>query len=125
MFLARFPPFWRKTGALALRQHVFFTDQQVAERGQQMQPVVVLGQAAIADFAITKDLLDVPEGMLDLGTNARFDLLSFQFVRIQLLSGTRPFGNEPGDVLAVLMLIPLLNAKVPAPPKTRCCFRWI
>ena len=69
MFFARFPTFWRKTGALALRQHVFFTDQQVAKRGQQMQPVAVLGKAAIADLAITKDPLDVPEGMLDLGVN--------------------------------------------------------
>ena len=35
-FFARFPPFRRKTGALALRQQVFFTHQQVAERGQQV-----------------------------------------------------------------------------------------
>jgi len=77
-----------------------------------MQPVAVLGKAAIADLAITKDPLDVPEGMLDLGTNTGFDLLCFQFVGIQRLPGARPFGNEPGDVFAVLMLIPLLNAKV-------------
>ncbi len=108
---AHFPPFWRKTGALALRQHVFFTDQQVAERGQQMQPVIVLCKAAIADLAITEDLLDVPEGMLHFGTNTGFDFFSFQFVGIQRLPGARSFGNEPGDVFAVLVLIPLLNAK--------------
>ena len=102
-FFARFPPFWRKTGTLALRQHVFFTNQQVAERGQQMQPVVVLGQAAIADFAVAENLLDVPEGMLDFGTNTRFYFLGFQLVRIQLLAGARSFGNEPGDVFTVLM----------------------
>ena len=112
MFFARFPPFWRKTGALALRQHVFFTDQQVAERCQQMQPVIVLCKAAIADLAITEDLFNVPEGMLHFGTNTGFDFLGFQLVSIQLLPGARSFGNEPGDVFAVLMLIPLLNAKV-------------
>ena len=98
---------------MALRQHVFFTDQQVAERGQQMQPVIVLCKAAIADLAITEDLLNVPEGMLHFGTNTGFDFLGFQLVGIQLLPGARSFGNEPGDVFAVLMLIPLLNAKVP------------
>ena len=77
-----------------------------------MQPVIVLGKAAIADLAVSKDLLDVPERMLDLGTNTGFDFLGFQLVGIQLLPGARPFGNEPGDVFAVLMLIPLLNAKV-------------
>jgi len=62
VFLACFPTFWRKTGALvSLRQHVVFTNQQVAERGQKMQPVVV-GKAAIADFAAAEDLLDVPKG---------------------------------------------------------------
>jgi hypothetical protein len=43
---------------MALRQQIFFTHQQVAERGQQVQPVIVFGQAAIADFAVTKDLFD-------------------------------------------------------------------
>ena len=112
MFFARFPPFWRKTGALALRQQVFFTNQQVAERGQQVQPVIVLGQAAIADLAITEDLLDVPKGMLHFGTNTGFDFFGFQFVGIQLLPGARSFGDEPGDIPAVLVLIPLLKAKV-------------
>ncbi|WP_206768791.1 MULTISPECIES: hypothetical protein, partial [unclassified Marinobacter] len=44
---AYFPPFWRKTGELTLRQQVFFTHQQVAERSQQVQSVTVFGQAAI------------------------------------------------------------------------------
>ena len=109
MFFARFPLFWRKTGALVLRQQVFFTDQQVAERGQQMQPVVVLGEAAIADLAITEDLLDVPEGMFHFGTNTGFDFFGFQFVGIQRLPGTGPFGNEPGDVFAVLVIPPENN----------------
>jgi len=39
MFFARSPPFRRKTGALALRQQIFFTNQQVAERCQQMQSI--------------------------------------------------------------------------------------
>ena len=68
-----------------------------------MQPVVVLGQAAIADFVVAEDLLDVAEGMLHFGTNTGFDFFGFQFVGIQLLPGAWPFGNEPGDVLAVLM----------------------
>ena len=112
MFFARSPPFWRKTGALALRQQVFFGNQQVAERSEQVQTVGVFGESAIADLAITEYLFDVPEGMLDLGTNAGFDFLGFELVGIKLLPGTRPFSNEPGDVLAMLMLIPLLNAKV-------------
>jgi hypothetical protein len=33
-FSARFPPFWRNSGALAQRQQVFFTDEQVAEDRQ-------------------------------------------------------------------------------------------
>src|SRR5690554_3750793 len=78
-----------------------------------MQPVIVLCKAAIADLAITEDLFNVPEGMLHFGTNTGFDFLGFQLVSIQLLPGARPFGNEPGDVFTVLMLIPLLNAKVP------------
>ena len=45
---------------------VFSTNKQVAERGQQMQLVVVLA-AAIANFAVAKDLLYVPEWMLDFG----------------------------------------------------------
>jgi hypothetical protein len=107
VFFARFPPFWRKKGAMALRQHVFFIDQQVAERGQQMQPVIVLCKVAIADLAITEDLLNVPEGMLHFGMNTGFD-----FLGIQRLPGAGLFGNEPRAVLAVLMFIPLLNVKV-------------
>ncbi len=72
---------------MALRQQIFFTHQQVAERSQQMQSVVVFGQPAIADFAVTKDLFDVPEGMLHFGTNTDFDFFGFQFVSIQLLPG--------------------------------------
>jgi len=30
----RFPPFWQNLGALALRQQVFFTNQQIAEGSQ-------------------------------------------------------------------------------------------
>lgn len=47
-----------------------------------------------------------------MATDTGFDFLGFQLVSIQLLAGARSFGNEPGDVPAVLMLIPLLNAKV-------------
>ena len=68
-----------------------------------MQPVVVLGKAAITDFAVAEDLFDIPERMLNLGTNTGFDFLGFQLIGIQLLPGAWPFGNEPGDVLAVLM----------------------
>ena len=89
VFLARFPPFWRETGALALRQHVFFANQQAAERGQQIQPVVVLGQAAIADFAVTEDLLDIPERMLGLSTDTGFDFSAFSLL-------TSSFFRVPG-----------------------------
>src|SRR5690606_16925727 len=106
------PPFWRKTGALALCQKVFSTNKQVAERGQQMQPVVVLGQAAIANFAVAKDLLYVPEWMLDLGTNAGFDFLGFKLFSIQRFSCPRARSDVPRYVLAVLMFRPLLNTEV-------------
>jgi len=122
VLFARFQPFWRKTGALALRQQVFFAHQQVAERRQQMQPVVVLGEAAIADFAVTKDLFDVPEGMLHFGTNTGFDFLGFQFVGIQLLPGAGAPGDESGHILTVLMFVPLLNAKVTGVTKDSLLF---
>jgi len=112
VFFARFPPFWRKTGALALCQQVFFTNQQVAERSRQMQTVGVFGESAIADLAVTEDLFNVPERMLHLGTNTGFDFFGFQLVGIQFLPSPRPFGDEPRDVFAILMLIPLLNAKI-------------
>src|SRR5690554_1080600 len=112
IFFAHSPPFWRKTGALALCQKVFSTNKQVAERGQQMQPVVVLGQAAIANFAVAKDLLYVPEWMLDLGTNAGFDFLGFKLFSIQRFSCPRARSDVPRYVLAVLMFRPLLNTEV-------------
>lgn len=96
---------------IALRKWVLFANQLVAERDQQMQPVVVLGQAAITNFAVAEDLLDIPERMLNLGTNTCFDFLGFQLVRTLRLAGAWSFGNEPGDILAVLMLIQLLNAR--------------
>lgn len=77
-----------------------------------MQLVVVLGKTAIADFAVSEDLLDIPEGLLHFDTHTGFDFLGFQLVSIQPLPTARPFGNEPRDVLAVLLLIPLLNAKI-------------
>ena len=70
-----------------------------------MQPIVVFGEAAIADFAVTKDLFDVPEGMLHFGTNTGLGFLGFQFVDIQLLPGARALGDEPGHILTVLMLV--------------------
>ena len=63
MFSTSFPPFWRKTGTLALRRQIFFTDQQVAERRQQVHSIGVFRQAAIADLAVAENLLDVPERM--------------------------------------------------------------
>lgn len=77
-----------------------------------MQPVVVLGQAAIADLAITEYLLDVAEWMLHFGTYTGFDFFGFQLVGIQFLPSPRSFGNEPRDVFAILMLIPLLDPKI-------------
>ncbi len=81
LFFTCFPPFWRETGALTLCQQVSFTNQQVAECGQKMQPAIVLGKAATADLAITKNLVDAPEGMLHFGTNTGFDLSAFSVLR--------------------------------------------
>lgn len=77
-----------------------------------MQSIGVFGESAIANLAVTEDLFNVPERMLHLGTNTGFDFLGFQLVGIQFLPGARPFGNELGDVFAILMLIPLLNPKI-------------
>ena len=111
-FSARFPPFWRNSGALVLRQHVFFTDQQVAERSQQVQPVGIFRQAAIADLAVAKDLFDVPERMFHLGPGTGFELFGSQLTLVQLLPSAGTLGDEPGDVFAILMLIALLNPKI-------------
>lgn len=43
------------------------------------------GTAKEFNFSVSKDLLDVPEGMLHLGSNAGFYFLSFQVVVIQFL----------------------------------------
>ena len=88
-FFARFPPFWRNSGTLALRQQVFFTYQQVAERSQQMQSVTVFSKATIADFAIAKDLFDVPEWVFHFGPGAGFELFSFQLTVVQFLTRER------------------------------------
>ena len=50
--------------------------------------------------------------MLHFGTYTGFDFFGFQFVSIQFLPGAGPFGNEPGYVLAVLMLVPFLNSEI-------------
>ena len=88
-FFARFPPFWRNLGAQAPRQHVFFTHQRVAERGQQVQSTSTFSQAERADHALAKDLLYVPERMLHFGPGPDFELLG-----------------------SLLMLFPLLNPKI-------------
>ena len=77
-----------------------------------MQSVTVFGQAAIADFVVAKDLFNVPERMFDFGPGAGFELLGFQFTGVQFLPTAGAFGNEPGYILAISMLIPLLNAKI-------------
>jgi len=77
-----------------------------------VQTIGIFGQAAIADFAVTKDLLDVPEGMLHLGTNAGFDLLGFQVVGVQFLPGAGSLGYVPGNMFTVLMIVTFLDAKV-------------
>ena len=38
-------------------------------------------------LAVAKDLFNIPEGMLQFGTNSDFDFLGFQFFGIQLLPG--------------------------------------
>ena len=58
-----FPAILAEKGSLILRQQVFFTHQKIAERSQQVQPVGVLREAAIADLAVAEHLLDVPERM--------------------------------------------------------------
>ncbi len=95
-----------------------FNDHQIAGRSQKVRPGGILSQAAIADFAIAEDLVDVPEGMLRLGTDTGFDFLGFQFAGIQLLPDVWTLGHEPGNVLAVLMIVPLLNATIIKSPKT-------
>lgn len=54
---------------MALRQQIFFTNKQIAERCQQVQPVGAPSQAALADLDVTEDLLDVTERQLVSGYN--------------------------------------------------------
>jgi len=61
MFSARFRPLWRKTGSLALRQQVFFTDQQVAERSEQVKSIGGFSGSAIAGLTVTEELFNLPE----------------------------------------------------------------
>jgi len=44
--------------------------------------------------------------------DAGFDVFGLQLIRIQLLASARAPGNEPGEVLAVFVLRPLLNAEI-------------
>src|SRR5690554_7985047 len=50
--------------------------------------------------------------MFDFGPGAGFELLGFQFTGVQFLPTAGAFGNEPGYILAISMLIPLLNSKI-------------
>jgi predicted RNase H-like nuclease len=64
-----------------------FTDQQVAERGQQVQSVTVFSQAAIADFVIAKDLFMYLKGFSTLAqalalSFSAFSLRSSSFFRV-------------------------------------------
>jgi len=85
---------------LTLRQQDFFTDQQVAECGQQAQSIDVFRQSAITDLAIAYHLLDIAERMFHFRADAGFAFLSFQLVSIQRFSYTGSFGDEPGNVLS-------------------------
>jgi hypothetical protein len=89
---------------MVFSQQELFTHQQVTER---CQPVIVLGNSLIADLAETKALLDLPERILNFGTIRVFDSFGFQFDGIQRLSAARPFGNAPGDMFQVHLLIPI------------------
>ena len=77
-----------------------------------MQSVTVFSKATIADFAIAKDLFDVPEWVFHFGPGAGFELFSFQLTVVQFLTRARTLGNEPGYVFTIFMLIPLLNSKI-------------
>ena len=77
-----------------------------------MKSVTVFSQAAITNFAITKDLFDVAEWVFHFGPGTGLELFGFQFTFIHRLASTRAFGNEPRDVFAILMLIPLLNSEI-------------
>ena len=83
-----------------------FTNHQVGESGQQVQPIVVYRQASVAHLAIAKDLLDVPERVFHFSPDVGFNLLGLQLIRIQLLASARTFGNEPGHIFTMLMLRP-------------------
>jgi hypothetical protein len=52
-----------------------------------VQSAGIFRQAAIADLAIAKDQLDVPERMLDFSSGAGFELFGSQFTFAQLLPG--------------------------------------
>lgn len=47
----------------------------------------VFGQSTIASLAITKNVFDVPKGVLHLGTDTGFDFFDFLSPGISLLAG--------------------------------------
>jgi len=65
-----------------LRQQVFFTNQEVSERSQQVQSINVFSESGIANLGVTEDLFNAPERMLHLGTDTGFDFFGFQLVSI-------------------------------------------
>src|SRR5690554_3249352 len=112
-FFARIPPFRRNPGALALGQQVFFSHQQVAERSQQMKPITIFGKAAVADLAVTENLLDVAERMFDLSSDTRLNLLGLSQEIAERFALAWSTSDEPGDTVPMLMLIPPVNTAVP------------
>jgi hypothetical protein len=57
-------------------------------------------------------LSDVPERVFYFGPGTGLGLFGFQFMFIHRLESASGFGNEPRDVFAILMLIPLLNSEI-------------
>jgi hypothetical protein len=54
---------------------------------------------------MAKDLFDVPERMVHLGSSPGFELFGSQLTLDRILSSAGALDNEPEDVFAIFMLI--------------------
>jgi len=111
VLIALLPGNSRAAGALTLYCQVGPGAQQVGERCEHYQSVVVFLQAPVADFTVAEDPLDGQKRMLDLGPDTGFHPLDLmqQTALGKLGAASETHGHLPVD-RAVLVFLALLNA---------------
>jgi hypothetical protein len=97
-------------------QYSSLGNQQIRQAEQREQLCCVLEQPAVAHLLHLEDVLDDVEGMLDLGSHARFELFELIFDAAELVirqgaTLARPQGDMPLYV-GCLVLLARLNTLV-------------